>query len=582
MKTKWWIIAATALLIGGAIYGGIKFIQWASKKELPVYALADRGDIREVQRSRKCPPCPPCGEEPADTTATGVDPANADLLTDRPPNYPGFVPAVRTLSSLPESEYLTPTPELTFQPAEPDQFREVFTITPDLGGWKNLPKVKVYLCTPGDYTDWGSIPADFSGEPGSPVVFRYYEPGGYGYSPPHPYYLTDRSANFEGVQVGKPNGAKWITFHGLSFRGKGFEKDGAVGGEGVVVYPGSSHIVFDYCHFYKARGLRIYGDSSTVQNCVLNGNMGIRGDHGGTGIYTVEAKDSRGNRIVSNEFFDLTADAIGLPKDGTGAEKFGNVPGTIIADNDIYTTDESKVVIDGQTFVCGGDGLDIKNGGYPDEPVLIEGNRIWGIWPTPPKDEWGISCGDNTGTVGQPIVTHKDTRNVIIRNNLILDSSTGIACRPGEVRDMASFNIAILNNLIYRISEPIPDKTGYGILATTQEVDIFYNSIHYAGKNFITKDGKEPIRIFANRLIETIGTVLSKGKQVVGENVYTADIPLSDMVVWRKRWTGPEKINLQGVAPGIDAADEIAKYPDGKAEAYLSETWFFQHIKEVQ
>ena len=111
MKTKWWIYAATVLLIGGAIYGGIKFMQWAKKKEVPVYALADRGDIREVQRSRKCPPCPPCGEEPADTTATGVDPANADLLTSRPPNYPGFVPTVRTLSILPESEYLTPTPE---------------------------------------------------------------------------------------------------------------------------------------------------------------------------------------------------------------------------------------------------------------------------------------------------------------------------------------------------------------------------------------------------------------------------------------------------------------------------------------
>ncbi|MCB0705514.1 MAG: right-handed parallel beta-helix repeat-containing protein [Saprospiraceae bacterium] len=510
-------------------------------------------------------------------------PSMSQIVTERPPNYPGYVPDIN-INERGKSKFHTPTPELTA--LKDIKSAKATIITPQLGGWDKVPwadsNIEYYLITPGDYVGWGELNITVSGRAGAPKVLMYYDPS-MGDKPNTVVhgYTADKAGYpvlIEGIRIGtKSEGNAHWTISGLTLKGNSWTKGSVSAGSGLVILPGAKNIKIVNCFAWRWRGARLYGDNIVFQDNVVGGSLQMRGDHGAVGIFTTKEAGSYNCRIVGNEIFDQ-ADLAGAPKDGDEATEFGFVNGLVIADNDLYWTEEARFDYgDGLLYNCGGDGIDIKNGSNdPTNPVQIIGNRIAYCYPTPPDK----SCGDNTGSYGQAMMLHKDLRNTVIKDNIFYNVSVGIVAykdRKGFLTD----NIVIQNNLFHTCIEQIPDVTGYALKATASNVDFIWNTVVDSGQFIsITRNGKSRLDVRGNRYIgPEKGMQKSVKSQTVKDNYISRepDIPLGDLaIIWHPH-TGMETLVLPHCVLYKKDLNKIAgKYPSSGMDEYMARAWWVE------
>lgn len=515
---------------------------------------------------------------------------------------------------------------LGYTPVDPRNTPGTVVIDPQKhSSWEdagiNHPNNWVFLLLPGDYTPWGAITPKVSGTANRSRVFRpYYEGDEAPYDVEHPYDIVN--SGMWGYEVRLEafdlRTISYTVFHKLSFRGRFNEKKGVIGGPtSKFAYESNGNIV-DRCYFGSVAApmaLRIFNSSyNHVQNSFFDRVITKtgRGDQGGITVSATYQKESRGNRITGNEFRNQT-DAVGLmyntPKEDPFDEslwaksQMGEVPETVIDNNDVYVSPESYVLNDQGILSAGTeDGLDIKAGASnPKDKVIITNNRIWGFPLT--NTEYG-----GTGSMGPGIVLHRAAQNILIENNIIFDCHQGIvvhAPSPKKGPFEGVKNVAIQNNLIYDLKKLIPDHAGSGLalqLMASTDIDVSFNSIINVRRWAVIKENKAKINFQCNMVADVdVGTAYPKDKisyssdnawygypseddifaPSSGDHLFLDNYDKANMAeysFYTNLVSGPKLVTLknaipsrQGEGPWIDPGDDCGCYEGGLC---ASEQWW--------
>ena len=527
----------------------------------------------------------------------GIPETNRTVVTVRPLNFAGYVPSMDRLKVKTVSKYHVDMPELDYMPKDPYKAKDCFVIDPDIQkGWFDVPlddpDIVLYCVKPGNIVDWGVLPIQTFAYPGKRKVVRYWNPEiDNPYNPAHAYHLyfddPDDAVIMEGIHCGSkgPNGTKvgagYWTVYNIAFAGVGWNKKGVVAGLGVNTWPGSEELRISNCLFYKWIGGRMMGDGWVFQDNVCITRLNIRGDHGGFGA-GVHYGNSFNGRVIGNEFID-GADLFGTPKDGEDAENFGHVNGLIVDGNTFYWTEYARAEYagDNNIYNCGGDAFDLKNGSDdPDNPVIITNNIIMDDWPTPPDK----SCGDNTGSIGQMFLIHKDCTYILCEGNIGIRGSVAITTRPGTTSDMYSHDNAFVNNLF--VDMPVQEgleQTGTFLVCNSERTDVVWNSAFNVGQFFGPgQNMTRNIDVFFNRydggetglpadggkFIDAYGNIINEGRRNLG-----------DLEIWVKPITGPEKIILQNVVLHEENIDKfVLNAPEYNAIDSVMQKWFWPFL----
>ncbi len=513
----------------------------------------------------------------------------------RPEGCPGYLPPAGPFveldgASFPKSMYGDSMGVLDFPEGKPPHtLAEVRIINQKaFSSWEeagiNDERFRYFLIEPGDYRGWGPLVLKRSGALHAPRILRYYDPRVRdSYRPPHPVRLADGDGREVLLESFEFFGADYWVLHGLTFRGKASRKRGLQGGLTSKMKPGSDHNIIDYCLFERFLGIAalriLQSNDNLIQRCVFrNKTEGMGVDMGGIVISARAGGEARGNRIVDNEFYNLT-DAVGLqynvPRKGNRESnaQTGSVPATVIENNDIYLEPRLYREKEDGEWACAEDGLDIKVGSKsnkPEDRILVLGNRIWGFRPT---DQ---SCG-GSGSTGVGILLHRQASNILIKDNIIFNTAQGIVVfgenpkKPGEKVE----NITIENNLICDMRRAVdreqmglamrlvaPCTLRYNTVCKAEELFFFHvrQSEHVLRHNLF-KDIKRASGFqMPSGLVAEANLWVNVPEKAIVHRGVCADRVLSqeEALAWRdygffcRRWTGPQFVHLKAVLPAVD------------------------------
>lgn len=480
-----------------------------------------------------------------------------------------------------DSKYLRKMDMLDFPVNSPPHNRkDVLVVTPKLpyDSWRGLmfknENIRYFLITPGDYRKWGDFRPHFSGTPEQPYIFRYYDPkAAKPYDPPHPVKLKAQGKeailerfNFSGISH--------YVFHGLTFRGQAEVKKGKRGGLYNCFRSESNHNILDYCLLEQVLwgdGVRIVNSSyNAIQRCVIRDKIeGFTGDNIGVTVRATKGRKSVDNRILDNEIYNVT-DAVQLVYQinvGKNAPQTGEVPGTIIDNNDMYITPKLQRYKGGEELACAENAVDIKVGTSSpkdSDKIRIINNRMWGFR----KTDKTCSGGSN----GSAIIMHINASNVLIENNIFFDVPRGIVV-GGKSHQFPNENVSditVHNNIFYNI-KATAKNAGYALVVhsdnhftqntiknATQYLIIpnhmpstFEGNLFMDVKQDIAKEERLQCSFQKNHWISD-KVSLGKGKSKMlnkNDRVYpnTRKSNFKDYTFYIKRWTGAEKITIPEV-----------------------------------
>ncbi len=462
--------------------------------------------------------------------------------------------------------------------------------------WSNVPwsTKDVFCIKPGDYSSLGTLELHtVSGSATTRKFLRYYDPSDS--DPEHPVVRADTSANEAVVEALELDESDYWTFDGITIR------DSPKAANFLL---DSSHNVINRVFFDDTQGdsLIIQNDSdgNVVQNSVFRDDDGgyesdsvcVLLDGLGPGAADPD-RELEDTWIAQNEFINCS-DGITLHKqpNETGAW----VPGTVIADNDIYLTDVVYSECDGAfgfqdgvsnvkngACACAENGIDVKIAvqasdlGDNDKRVRIENNRIWGYRHTDDSQDAGEDIC-SSGSFGDAIVIHTDAEGVIVRGNIIWDS-------PRAVTGSGLGGHFVVNNLIAEgrdchedtdgLNDCFPDR-GYGISVFAAGDNVVYgNTVAGMGDRWaVITDGDSgsPNSFECNAMIDAKNWANSDSENISMWNAFhnvrqpngaseycpTQAVPLVDCesistsetsphasyTFHIKRWTGPDVMTL--------------------------------------
>jgi len=461
---------------------------------------------------------------------------------------------------------------------QPHTRKDVLVVTPNLSykSWRDLlsknKNIRHFLITPGDYRKWGDLRPGNSGTAAQPYIFRYYDPKAtQPYDAPHP---VKRKAQRKEAVLERFNFNKvshWV-LHGLTFRGQAKEKEGKSGGLYNAFFQESNHNTLNFClieQVIHGNAVRIFNSShNTIQGCVIRDKIeGFRGDNIGVTVYASEGRKARNNHILDNEIYNVT-DGVQLvyqiDEGSKNAPKTGEVPGTIIDNNDLYITRKLYRQKNGEELACAEDGIDIKvgtNSTRQQDKLLVTNNRIWGFRKT------DKTCSG--GSHGSGIMIHRNAKNILIENNVIFDVARGISIANGhkKYKNERVGNITVRNNIFYDIQETA-DGAGNAVVLGADvliESNTIKNTKNYLRvpsklsgtfkKNLVVESRQKPLKVKQLECeIEDnhwmVKKVTREASNVGKANKVSAtarERSLKNYTFHIKRWTTPSQKTIPGI-----------------------------------
>ncbi len=229
-----------------------------------------------------------------------------------------------------------------------------------------------------------------------------------------------------------------------------------------IMYVPSTNIIFNRMHLTNfCRGFGITSDTRvsggtgniTIQNSRLDSmaRIAIDGDNSGIMLLNVSATLAttiKDVHIINNEIINCNDGIHALRS--TSPWAVCNYEGLIIDNNHIYIT--SDLYTDGNgNFTTSGNyaltenAIDIKAGSSnPANPIVITNNKMWGFRKTD-------SIIGGSGDYGTALVAHYESDNIVIKNNVIFDTTGGIAFRDAGGQTYSVKNTLIEKNIIANI-----------------------------------------------------------------------------------------------------------------------------------
>jgi hypothetical protein len=426
----------------------------------------------------------------------------------------------------PASKYLDQLPELSVS-------RSYTLIRPEsYRNWSECLAVNKYLkLLPGDYTGWGQIKTAVSGTEADPVIIRYADT-----SEVSAYQLrgSTKEAVVEGLKL---EGVENIIITGITIRGKGGEKNGAVGGMKSSI-TNCKNVFIDFCNFENVTvsGVRMVNVTGCIiQNCVFQQfDRRLNGDGGAVAIQASRDRTSSENRFVNNEIINFN-DGMGFPREGnpTGSESdlVGECLDNVFENNDIYITD---LLYNPDGTACAENSMDFKSGTKSNAHNLVIFNRFSGNRPS------GTECG-SSGSNGCFISLHRAASGIDFKSNIFYNGAVGFNILqpdnkfPGESME----NLNINNNLFFDLNAG--QSAGF-IMANTAEISLCTVKGGQDGV-FISNPKAETGSVIKNLFV----AVKNVESELTAKNRYVTGIGYRDYTFYARRWTGPVQVTAKGV-----------------------------------
>jgi hypothetical protein len=447
-------------------------------------------------------------------------------------------------------------------------------ITTADGDWSkitNNPSDSVFCLESGDHSSKDQLTISFSGTSSKPKWLRYYSSQDSGKDPVA--QGTQERAILKNIKF--DDASNWIIHRitinvgGTSKQGLEFPKNG--NSDNNII----SHVLIEN----SAMGLVLLGvgnDNNTIQNSVLRNTI-AKVDAEPNCIHLANGPDN--TRIVNNEIYNCNKSLY--------INEWGTAAGTVVENNDLYITNQRYTDCNGKYTSAGPCAsskavVSMKSAGIADAPVILIHNRIWGartndtnICCTAQDSGEAITISNAPQSDGSTI---GDANYVVIKNNVIMDSQSGIIwTRAG------THHHAIIGNLFYNIhrfnDDPVRNRPSYA-LAQRQgtDVDIILNTIVDTDSWLAAQSGTQRNDIKCNVVIDSGakegGTVPSN--TIIDNNAfyatptYTANGLNSNIVgsaddsksenycFYRKLQTGPEKICVSNALPTVSSPHYLA------------------------
>ena len=264
---------------------------------------------------------------------------------------------------------------------------------------------------------------------------------------------------------------------------------------------GSNCNIIHKCVFENMKlGIQLgNSDDNTIQYCVFQKGYQQPGFDSGGLVIDGNIQGAKRNVVVGNEFINMN-NGVGLPYSKLLSNQQQEIPGTVIANNDIYWSSSTSSLCSKDFGGCIGNivykctnsetGIDIKNGTTSTNPadrILILGNRIMGFRPSNPS-------GAGTGGAGEGILVHNNARNIFIKENFLINNTHGITVFPWKNSGITR-RIVITNNVIAASrplkKDPYPVISGAAIRGSAHDtLVIAYNTIFANGRSLgLDKEG---------------------------------------------------------------------------------------------
>lgn len=386
---------------------------------------------------------------------------------------------------------LPPFGEPIILPACDTGVADVFLID-SVSDWKeiNSPRYRVFCILPGDYTEAGTIELKASGTPKKKRYIRLYIPGESADVSPHPVKLPlSKQAVIAQLRIGDQ--ARNIGVHDWILDRVVIR--GSYGANWVG--NGSRNNILNrlLIEGSKSTGVLVFDDAShnILQNSVLR-NTAYSPDKDYVLIYF--SKDE-GEQIINNELYNATASAI-----QQGPNSRSN---HVIYGNDIYVAPARYTDCEGNfdskgKCSCTEVGVVLKGPDIKGHMFRIENNIFWGFRPT------DTACG-GTGSIGSAINLGSgghQTTNVLIKGNIIFDSSSGIYLGKNVG------GVSIIDNTIHGIGGlAFPPGTAISNLYG-HDIEILQNTVVGANYWYRTSRNVERNVLECNTVIDSPGMAL--------------------------------------------------------------------------
>jgi hypothetical protein len=423
-------------------------------------------------------------------------------------------------------------------------------------GFINDPAYRIFCVSPGDYSSIGDIRLTSSGTAAQPRIISVMQStnGSVGIHPAK----TPESGKAILEKLVLNDAHHWI-IDGLTIRGNPVTASVLVRIEmrasnnilnRMLIEDGSMDLV------------RITGHGSnnnTIQNSVIRKSKPApMTDHHCIALSSTEPNEQiSGTRILNNEIYDCT-DGIQLTVHDEAQNS--HFPDTLIINNDIYITPSTYTDCSGtpnRNGECAAaeNGVDIKSGAKsPENAVIVANNRLWGFRKTD-------TLAGGTGSAGTALQTCcSNPAYILFSGNIITDSASGIGMNSGN-------HVSVIDNLIHNIQDLTLNTQGHALY--------FYGNNHEAYRNIVV-DADHWSAMSSDNSDYRCNTIINGGNDYAPaytgvtsdfnayynsaqfafpglNDVILNDATLSDYTarcIWRKQWTGPEKICIpHGTSP---------------------------------
>ncbi len=420
-----------------------------------------------------------CASVPTTTTDSTTD-SDADSGTDSGTTIPG-VP--RLSAGGPGAEVIDPYEEaITLPGCDPaDPLVRVIQSDAD---WADIndPAWRVFCVEPGDYRGLGRIEITTSGEPSAVRVLRYHNPAESG-EETHPVAMADNDRAV--VQKLRLVDADYWVLDRLAILNNDLEE--AEANTTLEIGFGASNNVVQRTLIEGGLvGVQFIRESNenVLQRNVVRDTMLVYKDALCIMLTASGEPDLQitGNRIVSNELYNCTAGVQLHINDGSLGTTF---PGTVLANNDAYLTEERYTDCHGNmdpkgNCAAGEFGLVIKGGGTSaaaEDRVTLIRNRIWG-WKK--SDLTGLASSGSAGT--GLVACCYPSPYVLFESNLVTHTGEGMTTAHSD------YTTVIDNVIAHTYSDY--DGSGEVLYAAGERVE-FYRNIFLNGVetgNFVSTD----------------------------------------------------------------------------------------------